>query len=171
MVPETGSQFPVLGSQWERFAENWELLFCYAVAQMRWTARFLLLVMLAPAYEPLAMAWITRPAAMHCMRESLSGSTSGSTSAHVPQLSMPCHHAMAESAPSQPESSQSSETSIQSANDDNCCKNHCCCGAITSEWAQPASGLLSFFSLLIGRAQPSQGETPRSTGIPGHDSA
>jgi hypothetical protein len=167
MVPETGSQFPVPGSQWERFAENWELVFCYAVSQMRWTARFLLLVMLAPVYEPLATACITRPAAMHCMRQSLSGSTS----AHVAQPAMPCHHAMAESTPSQPESSQSSEASIQSANDDNCCKNHCCCGAITSEWAQPASGLLSFLSLLIERAQPSQGETPRSTGIPGHDSA
>jgi len=34
----------------------------------RWTAKFLLLVMLAPAYSPLAMACAARPGAMHCMR-------------------------------------------------------------------------------------------------------
>ena len=148
---------------------------------IRWTARFLLLVMLAPAYEPLAMACAVQPGATHCLRQSLSGSLSGSTpgsmSASVPARGshpeMPCHHATAQSTQPQPESSQgeSSETSFQAASDDNCCKTHCCCGAITSEWAQPASGLRSFLGLPIGPAQPSQGVTPHSIDISGHDSA
>jgi len=123
----------------------------------RWTARFLLLVMLAPAYEPLAMACVVQPEAMHCMRQSMS--------APAAQPAMPCHHAMAQSKPPQP------EASVQATNDANCCKNHCCCGAITSEWAQPASSLLSFLSLLREPVQPSQGATPHSTDIAGHDSA
>jgi hypothetical protein len=122
----------------------------------RWTARFLLLVMLAPAFGQLAMACASRPEAMHCMRQSVP--------AHAAQPAMRCHHAMA--AAPQPESSQdeSSEASFQAV--DNCCENHCCCGATTSEWAQPASSLLSFLSPPIEPARP-----VRSAGLHSSDSA
>jgi hypothetical protein len=123
----------------------------------RWTARFLLLVMLAPAYAPLAMACSAQPEVIHSMRQPVSA-----------QAAMPCHHAMAQSKATQ---SESSETSFQAGDDDNCCKNHCCCGATTSEWAQPASSLLSFLSLLIEPARPAQSAIVQSSDISGHDSA
>ena len=136
----------------------------------RWTARVLLLVMLAPAFGPLAMAGSAQPASMHCMRQSLSlslsSSSSSSSSAHATLPAMPCHHAMTESKGPQPESS---ETSLQA--DDKCCQNHCCCGATTSEWAQPASSLLSSFRLLIESSRPAQSVTLHSSDISGHDSA
>src|ERR1035438_7684525 len=76
---EMVQQYPVPSTQypdfeWQRFAGYWQLGagYCYAVPQMsgtfRWAARFLLLVMLAPAYQPLAMACMVRPDAAHCMR-------------------------------------------------------------------------------------------------------
>jgi hypothetical protein len=121
----------------------------------RWAARFLLLVMLAPAYEPLAMACAVRPEAMHCVRQPMS--------AHSAQPAMPCHHAMAQSKATQP------DASFQATG--NCCDHHCCCGATTSEWAQPASGLLSFLSLLIEPARPAQGAALHPSDIFGQDSA
>jgi hypothetical protein len=126
--------------------------------------------MLVPAFGPLAMAYCAQPQAMHCMRQSMSGhAASGhAASAHAAQPEMPCHHAMAQSKPVQAESS---ETSFQPANNDNCCQNHCCCGATTSEWAQPASSLLSFLSLLIEPAHPSPSAVFQSSDISGHDSA
>src|SRR5208282_1528405 len=170
MVPEPvlSSQFSVLGKPLPLRTEHWERLFCYAVPQMwgvsRWTARFLLLVMLAPAYGPMAMACSAQRAVMHCTRQSMSGSMS----AHAARHGMQCHQGMA---PSKPSHSESSETSFQTANDGNCCPNHCCCGATTSEWAHPASSLLSFVSLLIEPASPAQDAVPQSSDISGHDSA
>ena len=135
----------------------------------RWIARFLLLAMLAPAFGPLAMASAAQPGAMHCMRQPVSG--------HPAQPAMQCHQAMAESKPSQPESSpvesspvESSEASFQAVA--NCCLNHdCCCRAATLEWAHPAFGLLPFLSLLIEPARTSQSTILRSSDISGHDSA
>jgi len=118
----------------------------------------LLLVMLAPAFGPLAMARAAQPGAMHCMRQPVSG--------HPAQPAMQCHHAMAQSKP-QP---QSSEASFQAVA--NCCLNHdCCCRAATLEWAQPASSLLSFLSLLIEPARASQSTILLSSDISGQDSA
>lgn len=131
---------------------------------VRWTARSLLPVMLAPAFGPLAMACAARPGAIHCMRYS--------GSAHSAQSPMPCHHAMAGPNAAQSESSKvgSPETSVHASNDGNCCQNHCCCGPITSEWAQPACSLLFFLSLLIEPARPSRDSAPQSIDIFGHDS-
>jgi hypothetical protein len=129
----------------------------------RWTARFLLLVMLAPAFGPLAMACSAQPEAMQCARQPMSASMS----AHA-QPAMPCHHAMAHSKAAQP---KSSETSFQAVNEGNCCLNHCCCGATTSEWAHPASNLLSVLRLLIEPARRSRNAEPQSADISGHDSA
>src|ERR1700704_4611026 len=138
----------------------------------RWIARFLLLVMLAPAFGPLAMARAAQPGVMHCMRQPVSG--------HPAQPAMQCHHAMAQSKPPQPQSSQvesspvessqveSSEASFQAVA--NCCLNHdCCCRAATLEWAHPASSLLSFLSLLIEPARASRGAILLSSDISGHD--
>src|SRR5205807_8165726 len=164
-------------SQWQRFGGYWVLGTEYqqllSGTQMcrpsRWIARFLLLVMLAPAFGPLAMARDAQPGAMHCMRQPVSG--------HPAQPAMQCHHAMAQSKPDQPPSSpvgsspvESSEASFQAVA--NCCLNHdCCCRAATLEWAHPAVSLLSFLSLLIEPARPSQSVTLRSSDSSGHDSA
>jgi hypothetical protein len=132
-------------------------------AAYNWAARFLLLVMLAPAYEPLAMAQCcAKPQAMHCMRMSAAAQKSRSA--------MPCHHMMAESKAAESRSSESVAPSFQSGNDD-CCQRHCCCGAITSEWAQPAASWLSSLNLTIEPAQTRPVAIPQSTGFFGHDSA
>jgi hypothetical protein len=76
---------------------------------------------------------------------------------------MPCHHAMAQPQPP--------EASFQVSNNDNCCQYHCCCGATTSEWAQPVSTLLSFLSLLIEPTRPSLSAVFQSSDVSGQDSA
>jgi len=121
--------------------------------------------MLAPVIGPMALPCAALPQAMHCMRQSMSGHAA---SEHAAQPAMPCHHAMAQTEPLQPESS---ETSFQPASNGNCCQNQCCCGATTSEWAQPASNLLSCLSLLIERALLVQSAELQSSDISGHDSA
>ena len=125
--------------------------------------------MLAPAFGPLAMARAAQPGALHCMRQPVSG--------HPAQPAIECHHAMAQSKPSQPESStvesspvESSEASVQAVA--NCCLNHdCCCRVATLEWAHPAVNLLSFLSLLIEPAHASQSTILLSSDISGPDSA
>jgi hypothetical protein len=125
----------------------------------RWTARFLLLVMLAPAFGPLALARAAQPEAMQCMRQSVSERSE--------QPAMQCHHAMAQSKPPRPEPS---EAAFQAA--DNCCENHDCCrGVTTSEWARPASSLFPCSNLLIEPARPSRSAVLQSSDISGDDSA
>ena len=127
-----------------------------------------MLVMLAPAIGPMAMLCAARPQAMHCMRQPISGQA---LSGHPEQPPMHCHHAMAQSKPPQPESSQgeSSEISFQAV--DSCCQNHCCCGATSSEWARSASGSLSLFYLLIESAHPAQSAVLYSSAISNQYSA
>ena len=163
-VPST--QLPVRRSHVTGY---WQLGtgYCYAVPQMlegsHWTARFLVLVMLVSSFGPLTMACAAAPGAVHCMRKAVSGPPA--------QPAMQCHHAMARSKPHRSESSpvKSSEASFQATND--CCQNHCCCGATTSEWAQPASNLLSCLSLLSEPARPAQGAALYARDISGDDSA
>lgn len=109
----------------------------------RWTARFLLLAMLLPALGPLALARAAQPEGMHCMRKPLQPAT------QTNQPAMHCHHAMAQApAPGSPKASFNSL---------DCCQNHeCCRGLKTSEWARPASNLLSYISLLIEPAPAPQ---------------
>jgi hypothetical protein len=129
----------------------------------RWTARFLLLVMLVPAFEPLGMARTGQREAMHCMRQT--------ASARPAQPAMQCHHAMAQPRPPQSDSSQaeSSEAFIQAVN--NCCQDHSCCCVTTSEWARPASSLLSFLTLPVEPSLPAQSAVLPSSDIAGQDSA
>src|SRR5271154_1481423 len=122
----------------------------------RWTARLLLLVMLVPAFGPAAMATTTQPEAMHCMRQP--------ASTPVLQPEMPCHHAMARS-------KASPQESAFQASDNDCCQNHCCCGATTSEWARPASSLLACSNLLVEPAEPPETTLLRSTVHSGRDCA
>ena len=123
-----------------------------------------MLVMLVPAFAPMAMPCAALPAAMHCMRHA--------ASAQPVQSEMPCHHATTQPKPPQSESSlTTSEPALQSANDGDCCQKHCCCGATTSEWAQPASNLLYRLSFLIEPARASQNAVLHATDISRNDSA
>jgi len=116
----------------------------------RWTARFLLLAIVLPVCGPLALARTEQPA-MHCMRKPA-------------QPAMHCHHGMAQ-APAQ----EAPEKSFGAL--DACCQNHDCCrGLKTSEWARPASNLLSCVSVSIERAPASQTATHVSADPAGQDS-
>src|SRR5271166_3566608 len=122
-----------------------------------WTARFLVVVMLVSSFGPLTTACATLPGAMHCVRHAVSGRT--------PQTAMSCHHAQ-----SQPAQSESSESSFHST-DTNCCQHHCCCGAVTSEWVQPASNVPCALRLMAKPARLAQSTVLHSNTIFGHDSA
>jgi hypothetical protein len=124
----------------------------------RWTARFLLLVMLVPAVGPLALARVGAPQAMHCIRQPLRTPLSA-------QPGMQCHHGMALTP--QPASPQESFNSL-----DCCSGNHDCCrGLKTSEWASPASNQLLIISLLIEPALRAQAAAGVSPDLLGRDSA
>jgi hypothetical protein len=120
----------------------------------RWTARFLLLAMLLPVCGPLALARADHPEAVHCIRQPVQSA----------QPAMRCHHAMA-----QTPAEESSEESFRSL--DCCCQNHDCCRSLkTSGWARPAGNLLSYVSLLTGRAPASQLAAHISADPTGQDS-
>jgi hypothetical protein len=118
----------------------------------RWIAKLLLLVMLAPAFVPVALARASQSESPHCARQTV-------------KPAIRCHHGMAMA----PEP-QSSETSFRAV--DNCCSNHDCCrGLKTSEWARPASNCFSSISLRIERAAALPGEVLVSANFSKHDSA
>jgi len=88
----------------------------------RWIARLLVMVMLVPAFGPLAMARVSPSMGPHCQRQAA-------------KPAMPCHHGMTMA----PEPS-SSEPSFRAL--DSCCQNHACCrGIATLRWAKPAGQL------------------------------
>jgi hypothetical protein len=128
---------------------------------VRWTARLLLLALVVPVIGPLAFARADQPEAMHCMRKP--AQSEAAQPAHG-EPAMHCHHGMAQ-APA-PETTETSFGSL-----DCCCQNHDCCrGVRTSEWARPASNLLSRVSLLIGFAPARQLVTHISADPVGQDS-
>jgi hypothetical protein len=92
----------------------------------RWVARLLILVMIVPAFGPLALAHAAQQQAPHCLRQAA-------------KPVMQCHQGMLMAPePSEP----STETSFQAV--DQCCANHDCCrGMAAPRWAQPQSQLLS----------------------------
>src|SRR6266496_3778829 len=101
----------------------------------RWTAQFLLLAMLLPVCGPLALARADQADAMHCMRKAVQSA----------QSTMHCHHLMAQSP-----AKEGREKSFRALG--GCCQNHDCCRSLkTSEWARPASNLLTCVGLLIER--------------------
>jgi len=120
----------------------------------RWTAGLLSLVMLVPAFQPVALACAAGPPqAMHCVR-------------HPAQPAMPamhCHHGMAKT----PESADASFRAL-----DGCCQNHDCCrGLKTSEWARPASSPPFRLSFLIEPAPATQPAVLRPSDLFARDSA
>ena len=129
--------------------------FCYAVPQMwegsRWTARFLVLVMLVSAFGPLTMA--SAPSREPC--------TACASHWLGTRHNRRCHAIMRWHRRSRTGLIISSLTFIFELRFrlpiGNCCQNDCCRGATTSEWAQPASHFLSRLSLLIEPARPTQG--------------
>lgn len=126
------------------------------VNMRRWTANFLLLVMLVPALAPAALARMAAPEAMHCIR--LRQPTP------APQSAMPCHHGMEQMA------MPSSGASLRAV--DCCCSNHDCCrGVKTSERAQPCSNPFAFFSLLVEPAAASPTYIRGSVNVVAPDSA
>lgn len=139
-------------------------------ATYRWTARFLLLVMLVPAFGPFAMARLAPPEGMHCMRRPLSDAPAAEPAMH-------CHHAAQETETAQHSAAQNAawqtsqpEATFRSL--DCCCLNHDCCrGLKTSEWARPASNHFSFITFLIEPALPAQIATRISAMLTGLDSA
>jgi len=82
----------------------------------RWIARLLLLVVVTPAFVPLAMAWTRQSMGPHCQRQ-------------PDKPVMECHHGMAMS-PAAPLSGDSFRTG------DSCCQDHACCrGLAMLRWA------------------------------------
>jgi len=135
----------------------------------RWTARFLLLVMLVPAVGPVALARVASPAPMHCMRGPLAVAPAAETAMH-------CHHVASQSVPQTVEPQASASHASQEASFrsiDCCCGQHCdCCrNSKMSEWARAASSHLSFVSLLIEPALPAAMAHRVSTFLAGPDSA
>jgi hypothetical protein len=88
----------------------------------RWIARLLVLVMLVPAFGPLALARAAQPQAPHCLRQPA-------------KPVMQCHHGMA-MVPEPP----LSEASFRAL--EQCCQNHDCCRSLGApQWAQAQSNL------------------------------
>lgn len=84
----------------------------------RWIARLLVLVMIVPAFGPLALAHTTQSEAPHCLRQST-------------KPMMECHRGMSMTP-------EPSETEFHAT--DQCCENHGCCrGMAAPRWAQPQS--------------------------------
>jgi len=134
----------------------------------RWTARFLLLIMLVPAVGPLALARSAAPSPMHCMRRPLQ-------SAPPAEPVMQCHHAAMsgerpQSADSPMHAASDAEASVRSL--DCCCANHDCCrGVKTSEWASLTPTQLSFANSQIESAIVAPPVAITSTTSFGPDSA
>jgi hypothetical protein len=85
-----------------------------------WIAKLLVLVMIVPAFGPLALTRSAQPQAPHCLRQPA-------------KPVMQCHHGM-EMVPDPP----SSEASFRAV--EQCCQNHDCCrGLGAPRWAQPQS--------------------------------
>jgi hypothetical protein len=108
---------------------------------VRWTARFVLLVMLVPVFGPMALATVAPQQGMHCMRRPLA-----TAPAVAAEPAMHCHHDAAAAAPQA--QSAANEVSFRSLD---CCCPHCdCCrNSKISEWARPATSHPSLGSLLI----------------------
>jgi len=144
----------------------------------RATAGILLLVMLAPAFGPLAMASLAPSAGMHCMRRPMAEAASGKTQPAIsPQSGPPmrCHGASQNTASRDSESRTSAVPEVSFRSLDCCCGHcnyDCCCRTVrTSGWAKPASNHLSPVSLPIENALPSPLVDDSSAVLLGPDSA
>jgi hypothetical protein len=118
----------------------------------RWTACLLSLVMLVPAFEPVALACAAGPQAMHCMR-------------HSAQPEMPAMHC--HGVKKTPESADASFRALEG-----CCQNHDCCRSLkTSEWARPVSRPSPRLRFLVEPAPAAPPAALTPSDLVGHDSA
>lgn len=123
-----------------------------------------MLIMLVPAFGPLALARVAPMESMHCMRRPLATARAG-------EPAMRCHEGLAKNgvAGDGRAGILEPEASFRSLD---CCSNHDCCRSVkTSEWARPTSNLLSFLSLLVEPALSIQVASHILAGISGTDSA
>ncbi|MGA3197668.1 MAG: hypothetical protein ABSD39_21950 [Terriglobales bacterium] len=143
----------------------------------RATSGILLLVMLAPAFGPLAMASLAPSAGMHCMRRPMAEASGESRPATSPQSGPPmrCHGASQSTGSRDSESRTSAvpEVSLRSLD---CCCGHCnydcCCRTVrTFGWARPASNHLTSVRLSIEVGPPSPLVDRISAVLIGPDSA
>jgi len=138
----------------------------------RWTARFTLLVMLAPFVGPPALAGVDPMQGMHCMRRPLADAPAASPA----EPPMHCHHAASQSA--EPENSRTADSALSAVPEasfrslDCCCSDHDCCRTVkTSEWARRASDYDSSIGLLIEPAASAPVTAHVSAVFAGPDSA
>ena len=135
----------------------------------RWAARFLLLIVLVPSFGPLTMACVAQPQRTHCLVRK-------AAAPQAQQRAMQCPHGIAQSASHASDSSAAEpgspfEAVLKAGHNGDCCRNHCCCGATTSEWAQPTSHSLLFLNFVFGRAHSVPTSFLHSSDISGVDSA
>jgi len=136
----------------------------------RWTATLLLLIMLVPAFGPVALAGSRPSGPMHCMRRPLQPTPTDEPAMH-------CHHGASQNAMSRNAGAQypaastpaDSETSFRSL--DCCCYHDCCRSPKTSEWARLASADLSFVSLQTEPVLAAPAASSASSPVSGPDSA
>jgi hypothetical protein len=135
----------------------------------RWTARFVVLVMLVPVIGPLALARMAPMEGMHCVRQPLAAAAA--TPAAEP--AMHCHEGAPRSAEqSEQQSAVSSASTEASFRSLDCCRNHDCCRSVTtSEWAQAVGRHYSYVRLLIEPAVPALAAARVSSPLIGADSA
>ncbi len=104
----------------------------------RWIARLLVVVMLFPAFGPMAMARMSPSMGPHCQRQ-------------PSQPVMHCHDGMSMAAPA-----TSSDASFRAS--DCCCQDHCCCrGIATLRWAKVEGRLAEHVSLSAEAVAPALG--------------
>ena len=127
-----------------------------------WIADLLVLVMLVPAFGPLALLHAAPIENMHCARRPLAPSRASEPAMH-------CHEGLAQNAANGGPGASEAEASFRSLD---CCSGHDCCRSVkTSEWARPASNLLSILSFLVESSVPSQNAADVRAAFVGPDSA
>jgi hypothetical protein len=126
------------------FPRMWEMY--------RWATKFLIAVMLIPSILPFAMPCAALPVGTDFSPTAPTTSQAPSSGSDSAQLMMHCHHAMAgmhhREVQGQPSDSLFADNPTI-AGSESCCAGHCCCGAMTSEWAHPTSCAPALISPLV----------------------
>lgn len=147
----------------------------------RWIAKFVVVIMLAPTFGPLALARVAPMEGMHCMRRPLGPAAAipgaepamrchGDTPPRAERSSVKGSEESSEEIPGQAASSSaSSEASFRSPD---CCRNHECCRSITTTGRAHLTGIRCLnVSLRIEPAPSAWSATRISPALIGSDSA
>jgi len=116
----------------------------------RWTAQFLLLVMLATALAPLALAGVDPPGVIPCCKRH----RLREAAPRAANPAMPCHQGAIKrvgDVPARQDEAAADPSEVAVRSLDCCCGQHCNCGGSqkTSNWARLAPSQPSLVSLLI----------------------